>query len=143
MDKSSTDRSPNPPLQEGVKRIIMCSGKVYYDLDQYRVRHNLDDQIAIVRVEQLAPFPFDLVRRELVRFPNADIVWCQEEPMNMGAYFHVLPRLNTCMKAVGRHADGYIKYSGRQASGSTATGYAEQHSREQTRLIEKAFDLSF
>lgn len=55
-------------------------------------------QIALVRLEQLAPFPFDLVCRELRRYPNAEFVWCQEEPMNMGAYFHVQPRLVSCMK---------------------------------------------
>eukprot|EP01024_Parvocaulis_polyphysoides_P044471 TRINITY_DN40_c0_g2_i3.p1 TRINITY_DN40_c0_g2~~TRINITY_DN40_c0_g2_i3.p1 ORF type:complete len:457 (+),score=54.58 TRINITY_DN40_c0_g2_i3:206-1372(+) len=141
MDKSSTDRSPNPPLQEGIKRVIFCSGKVYYDLDAYRTKNGLDDQVAIVRVEQLAPFPFDLAKRELIRFPNADIAWCQEEPMNMGAYYHIKPRFVTCMKAVGIPTDGYIKYAGRAPSGSTATGYAEQHSREQTRLIEKAFNM--
>mmetsp|Transcript_25969 Transcript_25969/g.61743 ORF Transcript_25969/g.61743 Transcript_25969/m.61743 type:complete len:1026 (+) Transcript_25969:173-3250(+) len=77
MDVSSTDRSPRPPEQPSFKRIVMCSGKVYYELLEERKKRELDDQVALVRVEQLNPFPFDLVMREIRRFPNAEFVWCQ------------------------------------------------------------------
>ena len=95
---SSLTRLPSL-LNLGSRRIVFCSGKVFYDLHAKREELGLDKgQLAIVRVEQLAPFPFDLVSRELRRYPNAEVVWCQEEPMNMGAYFHVQPRLISCLK---------------------------------------------
>jgi hypothetical protein len=68
---------------------VFCTGKVFYELHAERERLGLGGSVALVRVEQLMPFPFDLVCRELHRYPNAELVWCQEEPMNMGAYFHV------------------------------------------------------
>eukprot|EP00775_Hariotina_reticulata_P006514 gene6515-6741_t len=82
-------RAQRPPQEEGYKRVVFCTGKIFYELHAERERLGLRDQIAIVRLEQLAPFPFDLVCREIYRYPNAELLWCQEEPMNMGAYFHV------------------------------------------------------
>mmetsp|Transcript_28108 Transcript_28108/g.83266 ORF Transcript_28108/g.83266 Transcript_28108/m.83266 type:complete len:1023 (+) Transcript_28108:280-3348(+) len=92
-------RAPFPPVEPDVRRMVLCSGKVFYSLQQQRRVAGLDaGQIAIVRLEQLSPFPFDLVCRELRRYPNAEVVWCQEEPMNMGAYHHVQPRVVTCLE---------------------------------------------
>lgn len=138
------DRAPRPPQETACKRVVFCSGKVFYDLHAKREEIGLDKgQLAIVRVEQLAPFPFDLVSRELRRYPNAEVVWCQEEPMNMGAYFHVQPRLISCLKSEGRAVpDGRIAYVGREPSASTATGFGEVHKREQAELISEALDIS-
>jgi 2-oxoglutarate dehydrogenase E1 component len=73
MDNDETDRSPNPPPRPAVKRLVLCSGKIYYELEAAREEAGQVGQIAICRVEQLAPFPFDLVMRELKRYPNAQV----------------------------------------------------------------------
>lgn len=102
MDASSKDRSPHPPTQDGFERLVLCSGKVYYELLEERSKRGMEDkvrsgpgalsgvarwpcgaerplttQVALVRIEQLNPFPFDLVMREIRRFPNAELVWTQ------------------------------------------------------------------
>ena len=72
------DRAPRPPVELGCKRVVFCSGKVFYDLHAQREANGSDQgQVALVRLEQLAPFPFDLVCRELRRYPGAEVVWCQ------------------------------------------------------------------
>ncbi len=91
-----------------------------------------------MRLEQLVPFPFDLVMRELRRYPAAEVMWVQEEPMNQGAYAHVAPRLKTCMQAEGRSVPHQIPYAGRGTSAATATGFAEVHAREQAQLVADA-----
>lgn len=138
-------RAPSPPQEPGVKRVVFCTGKVFYDLHAEREKSGKQDDIAIIRVEQLAPFPFDLVCRELRRYPNAQVMWCQEEPMNMGAYFHVTPRFLTCLRKEGRSDESVapLPYAGRAASASTATGYAEVHAREQAQLVGNALDLGY
>ncbi|KAK9823376.1 hypothetical protein WJX72_002327 [[Myrmecia] bisecta] len=141
MDNSATDRSPNPPKEEGFKRLVMCSGKVYYELAAERAKEGKEAEVALVRIEQLAPFPYDLVTRELRRYPNAEVMWCQEEPMNMGAYTHVCPRLETCMRAEGREVPEHIPYGGRRPSAATATGFGDVHAQEQARLIKEALDV--
>ena len=143
MDETASDRSFKPPAEPGVQRIVMCSGKVYYELAAERAKRGQLGEVAIVRLEQLAPFPYDLVMRELRRYPNADIVWAQEEPMNMGAYLHVQPRIQKCMEAEGKEVPLRIKYSGRPTMASTATGYGEVHANEQASLIHDALDLKF
>ena len=143
MDESAKDRSPNPPKEPGMKRMVLCSGKVYYELAAEREKRGLVGEVAIVRLEQLAPFPYDLVMRELRRYPNAELVWAQEEPMNMGAYLHVQPRLQKCMEAEGQEVPLRIKYAGRKTMASTATGYGEVHAAEQAGLISNALDVSF
>lgn len=136
-------RAPRPPQEEGVKRVIFCTGKVFYELHAERERQGKQNEAAIVRLEQLAPFPFDLVCRELYRYPNAEPLWCQEEPMNMGAYFHVQPRMESCMRAEGRVTTGRVTFAGRPPSASPSTGYAEVHAQEQARLIEEALNLEY
>lgn len=78
MDEGASDRSANPPQQPEVKRLLLCTGKVYYELAAEREKAGRVKDVAIVRVEQLAPFPFDLVCRELRRYPNAEVMWAQE-----------------------------------------------------------------
>ena len=119
---------------EKVKRIIACSGKVYYDLVKKREEKGQDD-VAIIRVEQLYPFPHKAFAAEIKRFPNAvDIVWCQDEPQNQGAWFFVQHQIHENM------LDGQkLGYAGRAASASPAVGYAHLHQEQQKALIEAAF----
>ncbi|WP_342132640.1 2-oxoglutarate dehydrogenase E1 component [Hydrogenophaga sp. OTU3427] len=119
---------------EKVKRVICCSGKVYYDLVKQREAKGSDD-VAIVRVEQLYPFPHKAFSTELKRYPNAtDIVWCQDEPQNQGAWFFIQHQIHENM------LDGQrLGYAGRAASASPAVGYAHLHQDQQKALIEAAF----
>uniref|UniRef100_A0A3Q2Z1K2 2-oxoglutarate dehydrogenase complex component E1 n=1 Tax=Hippocampus comes TaxID=109280 RepID=A0A3Q2Z1K2_HIPCM len=89
------DEGPASTQPTSVKRIVFCSGKIYYDLHRERSKRDLDTIVALVRVEQLSPFPFDLVRTETERYAQADLVWCQEEHKNQGYYDYVMPRLQT------------------------------------------------
>jgi 2-oxoglutarate dehydrogenase E1 component len=117
-----------------VKRIIACSGKVYYDLVKKREEKGIDD-VAILRVEQLYPFPHKAFATELKKYPNAtDIVWCQDEPQNQGAWFFVQHYIHENM------ADGQkLGYSGRAASASPAVGYSHLHQEQQKALVDGAF----
>nr|CAD1822076.1 unnamed protein product [Ananas comosus var. bracteatus] len=131
------DQNDHKDLEEGINRLILCSGKLYYELDEERKKKDRKD-VAICRVEQLCPVPYDLIQRELKRYPNAEIVWCQEEPMNMGAYNYITPRLLTAMKALNRGSIEDIKYVGRAPSAATATGFYSVHVQEQTEIVQKA-----
>eukprot|EP00239_Pterosperma_sp_CCMP1384_P007235 CAMPEP_0197848668 /NCGR_PEP_ID=MMETSP1438-20131217/9557_1 /TAXON_ID=1461541 /ORGANISM="Pterosperma sp., Strain CCMP1384" /LENGTH=974 /DNA_ID=CAMNT_0043461027 /DNA_START=275 /DNA_END=3199 /DNA_ORIENTATION=- len=137
MDDSSKTRDKNPEPQPQFKRLVLCSGKVYYELAAERAKLGLNDEIAICRVEQISPFPHDLVARELRRYPSAEVIWCQEEPKNMGAWSYVQPRLQTVLKASSRDPLA-LRYAGRDPSASTATGFGEVHAREQIGLVEDA-----
>jgi 2-oxoglutarate dehydrogenase E1 component len=117
-----------------VKRLILCSGKVYYDLINMRKEKNLKD-VAIARVEQLYPFSNKDFAAELVKYPNiTEVVWCQDEPRNQGAWFYVQHHLIEGMKDGQR-----LGYAGRSASASPAVGYAAKHNEQQKALIEAAF----
>ncbi|MGQ3114040.1 MAG: 2-oxoglutarate dehydrogenase E1 component [Hydrogenophaga sp.] len=119
---------------EKVKRVICCSGKVYYDLVKKREERGSDD-VAIVRVEQLYPFPHKVFGAELRKYPNAtDIVWCQDEPQNQGAWFFVQHYIHENMLEGQK-----LGYAGRAASASPAVGYAHLHQEQQKTLIEAAF----
>lgn len=98
IPESGPKAAENP---EGVKRLIFCSGKVYYELRKAREERGLDDSVAIARVEQLCPFPFDLVREEINKYPNAELAWAQEEHKNMGAWSFIQPRFHTVSKETG------------------------------------------
>ena len=141
MDESVVSRHPHPPTEDAVKRLVLCSGKIYYEIAQEREKRGLKDDIHICRLEQISPFPYDLVLRELRRYPNAEVMWCQEEPMNMGSYSYVEPRLYTCMKTLGLPLNWPLPYAGRATSAATATGFAEIHASEQNGLINKALTL--
>jgi 2-oxoglutarate dehydrogenase E1 component len=119
---------------EKVKRIVVCSGKVYYDLVRKREESGIDD-VAVLRVEQLYPFPHKAFATEVKRYPNAaDIVWCQDEPQNQGAWFFVQHYIHENM------LDGQrLGYAGRAASASPAVGYSHLHQDQQKALIEAAF----
>eukprot|EP00123_Amoebidium_parasiticum_P016198 comp23327_c1_seq1/m.38418 comp23327_c1_seq1/g.38418 ORF comp23327_c1_seq1/g.38418 comp23327_c1_seq1/m.38418 type:complete len:1020 (-) comp23327_c1_seq1:250-3309(-) len=124
-----------------VKRLIFCSGKVKYDLLKARDDAGLGSKIAIASVEQISPFPFDLVRRQAEMFPNADIVWCQEEPKNMGAWSYVNPRIETALKPSSTHNGARPKYVGRKPSAATATGNKKQHKYEEHAFLEAAMTI--
>nr|WP_315478214.1 2-oxoglutarate dehydrogenase E1 component [uncultured Rhodoferax sp.] len=117
-----------------VKRVIACSGKVYYDLVKKREEKGLDD-VAIIRVEQLYPFPHKVFASELKKYPNAtDVVWCQDEPQNQGAWFFVQHYIHENMLEGQK-----LGYSGRAASASPAVGYSHLHQEQQKALVEGAF----
>uniref|UniRef100_A0A672RFB2 2-oxoglutarate dehydrogenase complex component E1 n=1 Tax=Sinocyclocheilus grahami TaxID=75366 RepID=A0A672RFB2_SINGR len=89
------DDGPATQNPSEVKRIVFCTVKVYYELARERKARNVEDSVAITRIEQLSPFPFDLVKAETEKYPNADLVWCQEEHKNQGYYDYVKPRMRT------------------------------------------------
>jgi len=117
-----------------VKRVICCSGKVYYDLVKKREERGADD-VAIIRVEQLYPFPHKTFGAEIKKYPNAiDVVWCQDEPQNQGAWFFVQHYIHENMLEGQK-----LGYAGRAASASPAVGYAHLHQEQQKTLVEAAF----
>lgn len=121
-------------VAEKVKRVIVCSGKVYYDLVKKRDEKKASD-VAIVRVEQLYPFPHRAFGNELKKYPNAtDIVWCQDEPQNQGAWFFVQHYIHENMQEGQK-----LGYAGRPASASPAVGYAHLHQDQQKALLDQAF----
>ena len=117
-----------------VKRVIACSGKVYYDLVKKREEKKAHD-VAILRVEQLYPFPHKVFASELKKYPNAtEIVWCQDEPQNQGAWFFIQHQIHENM------LDGQkLGYAGRPASASPAVGYAHLHQDQQKALLDQAY----
>ena len=117
-----------------VRRVVACSGKVYYDLAKKREEKGFDE-VALIRVEQLYPFPHKAFATELKKYPNAtDIVWCQDEPQNQGAWFFVQHYIHENM------TDGQkLGYSGRAASASPAAGYSHLHQEQQKVLVDGAF----
>ncbi|MGJ8673651.1 2-oxoglutarate dehydrogenase E1 component [Rubritalea sp.] len=119
---------------EKVDRIVFCSGKVYYDLVQHRKENGIEDT-AILRVEQLYPYHEEMVKALSSQFPNAaKFVWCQEEPKNMGAWSFINPLLMETF-------DARIRYSGRKAASSPATGSKAVHKKEQKALLDNAFNV--
>ncbi|MGF1747562.1 2-oxoglutarate dehydrogenase E1 component [Vibrio cionasavignyae] len=121
---------------ENVKRVIFCSGKVYFDLLEQR-RNNEQEDVAIVRIEQLYPFPLDDVRAKISKYTNVqDVVWCQEEPQNQGAWYSSQHNFRA---AIPVGVD--LKYAGRPASASPAVGYMSVHLKQQKALIEDALTL--
>ena len=121
-----------------IERVVLCSGKVFYDLQDARAEKGLDDKVALIRLEQLAPFPNEALTEELLRYKNSvSLVWCQEEPRNMGAWSFVAPKLEAVYNELGFDQKRPV-FAGRKAAPSPATGSHEQHVREQTKLIDEA-----
>ncbi|BBK39244.1 2-oxoglutarate dehydrogenase subunit E1 [Allostella sp. ATCC 35155] len=122
-----------------IRRVVLCSGKVYYDLLETREAEGIDD-VYLMRVEQLYPFPHEKLALELKRFPEAEVVWCQEEPRNMGAWHFVDRRIEEVLAGL----DGKAKrprYVGRADSASTATGLLRRHTAEQAELVSTALTI--
>ncbi|MSO66215.1 MAG: 2-oxoglutarate dehydrogenase E1 component [Pseudolabrys sp.] len=117
-------------------RVIMCTGKVYYDLYEEREKRGIDD-IYLLRIEQLFPFPSKALVAELTRFKQAEMVWCQEEPRNMGAWFFVDVFLQWVLNQIGaKHR--HMRYAGRPASASTAVGQMSKHLAQLKQFLEEA-----
>nr|KAF6277440.1 oxoglutarate dehydrogenase L [Myotis myotis] len=121
---------------EQVRRLIFCTGKVYYDLVKERSNQCLDDQVAITRLEQISPFPFDLIKREAEKYPGAELVWCQEEHKNMGYYDYINPRFMTILKRTRP-----IWYVGRDPAAAPATGNRNAHLVSLKKFLDTAFNL--
>ncbi|KAI8329237.1 oxoglutarate dehydrogenase, E1 component [Chlamydoabsidia padenii] len=121
-----------------IKRHILCTGQVYYALLQARNQNNWDD-IAISRIEQLNPFPYAQLKEHVDKYPNADIIWCQEEPLNMGAWMHVQPRIAASLSQSKHHSNlPYPRYTGRLPSASIATGNKKQHYQQEYDFLSDA-----
>ena len=121
---------------KSIRRVVLCSGKVYYDLLDEREKRGVDD-VYLLRVEQLYPFPAHSLMNELKRFPSADIVWCQEEPKNMGAWGFMEPNIEWTLEHIDSKAKR-ARYVGRPASASTATGLASRHKLELEEFLNEA-----
>ncbi|MEL6963068.1 MAG: 2-oxoglutarate dehydrogenase E1 component [Pseudomonadota bacterium] len=134
------EREPSR-ADEKIERVILCSGKVFYDLQDARAEKGLDETVALVRLEQLAPFPSEVLSEELMRYNSSvSLVWCQEEPRNMGAWSFVAPKLEAVYNELGFNQKRPI-FAGRKAAPSPATGSHDQHVKEQTKLINDALTL--
>ena len=113
--------------------MVFCSGKVYYDLAEKRDAENIRE-VAVMRLEQLYPFPESDLRGFVAEFPNAtEVVWCQEEPQNQGAWYQIRHHLQACISE--RHE---LRYAGRPHSASPAVGYYAVHQEEQQTLVNEA-----
>lgn len=143
--EGTTFKSVIPDVEENelvpadqVKRVIFCTGKVYYDLWLHKKEKNIKD-VAICRIEEISPFPFEQVATEVLKYKNADVMWVQEEPQNYGFWYYFYFRAMTALKKHGRHI--VPKFSGRRATASPATGHTSVHEAEQAHLIANAFSF--
>jgi len=122
-----------------IRRVVICSGKVYYDLLEERDARRITD-IYLLRLEQFYPFPALALMKELERFKGAEIVWCQEEPKNQGGWSFVEPNIEWVLTRIGA-THTRPRYAGRAASASPATGLASQHKAQQTALVNDALTI--
>jgi 2-oxoglutarate dehydrogenase E1 component len=129
------------PIAAGdkVRRVVLCSGKVYFDLVAERRKRKIED-VAIVRIEQLYPFPISRLGARLAEYPHAEVVWCQEEPENMGGWHFVDRRIERSLATIDVRAKRPV-YIGRPESASPATGSARNHLKEQADLVDRALTL--
>ena len=135
--KGHSDTKLKPDAK--IKRVVICSGKVYYDLLEARDAAGLDD-VYLLRVEQYYPFPAMALMKELERFKGADMVWCQEEPKNQGAWSFIEPNIEWVLSRI-KAKQTRPTYVGRTSSASPATGLASQHKAQQTALVNEALDI--
>ena len=118
-----------------IDKVVMCSGKIYYDLIEAREKLKVDN-VTFVRIEQLYPFPAKTLANILKRYSKAKFIWCQEEPKNMGAWNTVRNYIDRTLEIVN-FGDKSVKYVGRKASSSTATGNLNKHLAQQKEILEK------
>jgi 2-oxoglutarate dehydrogenase E1 component len=121
---------------DNIRRVVLCSGKVYYDLYEEREKRNIDD-VYLLRVEQLYPVPLKALVQVLGSFKNAEVVWCQEEPRNMGAWHFIEPYLEWILNQIGA-PNKRPRYAGRAASAATATGLMSKHLAQLKAFLEEA-----
>ncbi|MDQ4135993.1 MAG: 2-oxoglutarate dehydrogenase E1 component, partial [Pseudomonadota bacterium] len=120
-----------------IRRVVLCTGKVYYDLYEEREKRGIDD-VYLLRVEQLYPFPVKSLATQLNRFKKADVVWCQEEPKNMGSWTFVEPYLEWVLKTAGSKVER-PRYVGRAASAATATGLMSKHLAQMQAYLDEVY----
>jgi 2-oxoglutarate dehydrogenase E1 component len=119
---------------KNVKRVVVCSGKVYYDLLAHRREHKITDT-AIIRLEQQYPFPHEDFAAQIKKYPNTkEVVWCQEEPQNQGAWYRLMAYFRAGIKP-----EQVLLYAGRRVSASPAVGYLSWHTKQQKELVESCF----
>ena len=135
--KGNSDTKLQP--DDKIKRVVMCSGKVYYDLLEERDARGLDD-VYLMRVEQFYPFPAISMVKELERFKGAEIIWCQEEPKNQGAWTFIEPNIEWVLGRIGAKHNR-PRYVGRSTSASPATGLASSHKAQQAALVDEALTI--
>ena len=127
-------------IEKKINRLIICSGKIYFELQDH-----IDDlkkqNVFILRLEQIYPFPYDVFLKELKRFVNCEILWCQEEPKNMGAYGFVKRRIESVMREVNTNQKKLI-YVGRRAAASPATGVYDRHLANQKNILRLAVEAN-
>ncbi|KAF8208766.1 2-oxoglutarate dehydrogenase E1 component [Mycena galopus ATCC 62051] len=127
---------------EEITRHILCAGQVYHTLLAAREERGIKD-VAISRIEQISPFPYDLIHPHLDKYPNASLLWCQEEPLNNGAWSYVGPRIYTAANKTEHHKGKYPFYAGRGPTSSVATGSKTQHKKEIEQFLATAFEDGF
>ncbi|KKA29560.1 hypothetical protein TD95_001683 [Thielaviopsis punctulata] len=127
---------------EEIDRVILCSGQVWAALHKHRADNKIDN-VAITRIEQLHPFPWQQLKENLDSYPNAKtIVWAQEEPLNAGAWSYTQPRIETLLNETEHHNRKHVMYAGRNPSASVATGMKKMHVKEESDLLEAAFSVT-
>jgi 2-oxoglutarate dehydrogenase E1 component len=124
---------------ERVARVVVCCGKLYHELLAQRSERGLND-VALVRIEQLYPFPAEALATEFAKYPNAEVVWCQEEPQNMGAWQFLDRRIEAVLGDL-KVAASRPRYVGRREAAATATGSMKRHLKEQAELIDTALTV--
>lgn len=126
------EEGPAAENPNNVRKVAFCTGRVYYDLLKERRDRGLEKDIAIVRLEQISPFPYDLIKQEVAKYPNAQLVWSQEEHKNMGSWSYVEPRFRTLLQNQKQ-----ISYNGRATAASPATGSKAAHNKELKNLLDE------
>lgn len=140
---------PDPEHQTGaikspeeIDRVILCTGQVWASLHKYRADNKIDN-VALTRIEQLNPFPWQQLKENLDMYPNAKtIVWAQEEPLNAGAWSFTQPRIETLLNQTEHHDRKHVMYAGRNPSASVATGLKGVHTREEQNFLQMAFSVT-
>ncbi|RIB08573.1 oxoglutarate dehydrogenase, E1 component [Gigaspora rosea] len=135
------DPHPNTLVSpEKITRHVLCSGQIYYTLLKAREQNKMD-HVAISRIEQLSPFPYDLLAKHVDKYPNAQLVWAQEEPLNSGAWNYVAPRIRTLMNSTEHNKGKHSLPATRLPSASPATGNKKQHTHEEHDILSQALDF--
>ena len=135
------DEANDAIRDKAVTRVVLCSGKVYYDLEAKRSELGLNN-VKLVRVEQLYPFASDTMQEILAKTPTAEVVWCQEEPQNMGAWHFVRDDIEQAM-GKAKLSESRPYYAGRPSAASPATGSASRHAKEQNDLVMQALSATY
>ena len=137
---------PDPLNNKQAVSVVMLSGKIYYELIKEREARNLNDKIAFIRIEELAPFPFEALEKALSLYPSAvHFAWLQEEPRNQGAWSHVRSRIEKVLSArrrlPGASKDIELRYLGREESALPAPGIGKIYQQQQRSVVESAFSV--